>query len=214
MSIGSRGFDKIGDNVYLDGNFPLDKAEVLTLIAESEARISDFFGEVRSYPTIIISDNKDKLAKMGLSTSPALTARLGAKSYVVISPDGMSVDVIAHELTHAELNLRLYKGKSPLTVLIPPWFDEGVALQNDYREKYNNEAWEEVTDNGENVAELSEMDTLQKFYSGSEEERRYRYIVSKHEVSRWLNEHGVQGLLDLLDAVSGGEDFNELYFSE
>lgn len=88
---------------------------------------------------------------MGWTGNPALTnttVLFGAHSYVVISPNGLDVDVTAHELTHAELHYRLYDGKILPKTILPIWFDEGVATQNDYRERYNEIAWLKVTDNG------------------------------------------------------------------
>ena len=94
------------------------------------------------------------------------------------------------------------------------WFDEGVAVQNDYREMYNEAAWNDVTDIGNNVISLSDIDTAEEFYAGEAEERRYRYIVSRHEVNRWIENNGLDALLNLLDKVSRGDDFNNLYFVE
>lgn len=38
-----------------------------------------------------------------------------------------------------------------------------------------------------------------------------RYILSKHEVRSWIDEHGLDELLDLIDRVNRGEDFYALY---
>lgn len=118
--------------------------------------------------------------------------------------------MLAHEWTHAELHARLYQGKLPQT-LVPTWFDEGVATQNDYREQYSEEAWAQATDNGRNTVPLADMDTAAEFYAGSTEDRRLRYILSKHEVRSWIDEHGLDELLDLIDRVNRGEDFYALY---
>jgi hypothetical protein len=214
VTIQFRGYDEIRDKVYVDAGFPISNTEILSVLSEAEVRLNDFWGDVKSRPTIIISGNKNKLAKMGLKTSPALTTRIGTHSFVVVSSDGMNIDVMAHELTHAELYARLYAGKFPLTPLVPSWFDEGVALQNDYREKYNEEEWKKETDNGKNIVDLSEIDTLPKFHAGDENERRYRYIISKHELSGWLDKHGIEGLISLVDGVNVGKAFNDLYYAE
>lgn len=208
-----RGFSKIQDNIYLDVDYPSDSIEILSVIGESNLRLNNFWGTVESTPTIIISANKEKLKNMGLTSSPALTTHVGSNSFVVISSEGLGIDVVAHELTHAEIYKRLYAGKLLFSLPIPPWFDEGVALQNDYRDIYNENAWAEATDNGDNISDFSEISTPQKFYAGTSEERRYRYIISKHEVSEWIEKNGRNALIALIDNVSQGIDFSESYYA-
>jgi hypothetical protein len=50
-------------------------------------------------------------------------------------------------------------------------------VQNDYREQYRPEAWAEQTDNGKNIILPEDMDTAAEFYSGTKEERRFRYLL-------------------------------------
>ena len=67
------------------------------------------------------------------------------KNYISVSDEYLNIDIIAHELTHAELHTRL---NMKALKSIPTWFDEGLATQNDYREQYGLDAWIEQTDNG------------------------------------------------------------------
>ncbi|MCL2082721.1 MAG: hypothetical protein FWH04_05765 [Oscillospiraceae bacterium] len=215
VTVQHRGFNEIQDRVYLDADYPSGDMEVLSALEDAEGRLKEFLGDLESNPTIIISGNRNKLTKMGLGTSPAACIRIGAICFIVVSSDGMNTDVISHELTHAELYARLYKGKLlALTDLVPSWFNEGVALQNDYRENYNEDAWSEATNNGRDIVDLTEIDTPQKFYSGDESERRYKYIISKHEVKEWLDTHGVEGLISLADDVNTGKSFEDLYYAK
>ena len=94
---------------------------------------------------------------------------------------------------------------------IPTWFDEGLATQNDYREQYSQEVWKEKTNNGKNAIPLEEMDTPAEFYAGTSDDRRFRYVNAKHEVSEWMEIHGQNGLLELFDNLNDGEDFNIAY---
>ena len=94
---------------------------------------------------------------------------------------------------------------------MPAWFDEGLALQNDYREIYSEEQWISQTDNGKNVVALEDMDTPAEFYAGEVKDRRFRYLNAKHELNAWLAVHGQQGLLELIDKLNGGEDFDVAY---
>ena len=171
---------------------------------------------------IIICDDKNTIAKLGGDHDTTTTAVFKVYSYISLSSEYLNIDVIAHELTHAETHFRVFKGRIWSRGLIPVWFDEGVALQNDYRERYNEAVWNDVTDNGNNVVALGDIDTpaefyvgeTEKFYEGETEERRYSYIISRHEVNRWIENNGVDSLLSLLDKVNQGWDFSSLYFVE
>ncbi|MFV0401520.1 MAG: hypothetical protein ACK5LX_13025 [Oscillospiraceae bacterium] len=212
-----RGFTHIAENIYLDNDFQGDSAEILSVIDEATDRVELFWGEIESKPIIVISDNEGKLEKMGWTGNPALTTTIvlnGAHSYVVVSPNGINVDVAAHELTHAELHKRLYKGVLLPKTLIPTWFDEGVATQNDYREKYSYSAWVKATDNGENITDFETLQTAADFYNPDAGIRQYNYIISKHEVREWLELHSVDELIQLIIEVNAGKEFGQLYYSK
>ena len=97
-------------------------------------------------------------------------------------------DVLAHQMTHAETHQRIYQNSTGPSS-IPIWFDEGLAAQNDYREPYSNETWLKLTDNGQNIPSLSEYGSGETFFSGSTEDRRARYCLAGHEVSKWLEKN-------------------------
>ena len=52
----------------------------------------------------------------------------------VFGPAGQTVDVLAHELAHAELLQRV--GYFTMEFCVPAWFDEGLAVQFDERPDY------------------------------------------------------------------------------
>ncbi len=135
-------------------------------------------------------------------------AHVTKRDYICLSNDYFNVDVVAHELTHAELHSYL---SADAQRRIPAWFDEGLATQNDYREKYNYENWIKKTDNGKNVTLLDDMDTIPEFQCSNEEERQFHYICAKYEIKQWLDKHPVQDLIDFVKNVNGGEDFYRLY---
>ena len=130
------------------------------------------------------------------------------KNYISVSNEYCDISIFAHEFTHAELHTRLTVNALNS---IPTWFDEGLALQNDYREQYSLDAWKDQTENGKNVIAVEDMDTPSEFYSGTKEDRRFRYLNAKHEVSEWMNNHKQNGLLELIDKLNNGSDFNSAY---
>ena len=213
MSVPLRSsFERISDNIYVNTGNAADRTVIADLIDEAIARDTDFFGSLvcRDCTVIIICDNKKLLSKLGGDHDTQSVSFLVKKSYISVSNEYLTVDVLAHELTHAELYERL-SGKAVRR--IPTWFNEGIALQNDYREQYSPEAWAEQTDNGKNIVAPEEMDTGAEFYAGTAEDRRFRYLNAKHDVAKWLESHGLKGLTDLIDRLNDGEDFSTAYYS-
>ena len=215
MSVSHRAsFEKISDNVYVNRNYAGSRDEITHLIDEAKSRVKDFYGSLtcRDHTVIIICDDEKLLAKLGgdHDTHHLSTLFPVKRSYVSVSTEYLTIDILAHELSHAELYERL-SGKAFRRV--PTWFNEGIALQNDYREQYGPEAWAEQTDNGKNIVAHEDMDTAAEFYSGTKEDRRFRYLNAKHDIAEWLEKHGLQGFMALIDRLNGGEDFSAAYGS-
>ena len=215
MSVSHRAsFEKISDNVFINRDYAGNRDEITGLINEAKSRAADFYGSLTcpDHTVIIICDDEKLLAKLGgdHDTHHLSTLFPVKRSYVSVSTEYLTVDVLAHELTHAELYERL-SGKAFRRV--PTWFNEGIALQNDYREQYGPEAWAEQTDNGKNIVAHEDMDTAAEFYSGTKEDRRFRYLNAKHDIAEWLEKHGLQGFMALIDSLNGGEDFSAAYGS-
>lgn len=215
LTVPLRGYTKATDNVYIDKNFKSDRDTVLEILETAENRVTQFWGSIEDQPEIIISDDENTLRRLGWTGSPALTTTavlFGAHNYILISPDGLNVDVLAHELTHAELHYRLYRGKILSAALIPVWFDEGVATQNDYRSDYSDASWKDATDGGKNVTDFAALKTPKEFYNPDINVRRYNYIISKHEVGIWMKSHKIDDLIRLADAINAGETFDSQYY--
>ena len=214
MSVSHRAsFEKISDNVFINRDYAGNRDEITGLINKAKSRAADFYGSLtcQDHTVIIICDDEKLLAKLGGDhDTHHITLFPVKRSYVSVSTEYLTVDVLAHELTHAELYERL-SGKAFRRV--PTWFNEGIALQNDYREQYGPEAWAEQTDNGKNIVAHEDMDTAAEFYSGTKEDRRFRYLNAKHDIAEWLEKHGLQGFMALIDSLNGGEDFSAAYGS-
>ena len=214
MSVSHRAsFEKISDNVYINRNYAGSRDAITQLIDEAKSRVADFFGSLtcQDYTVMIICDDEKLLAKLGGDHDTHHATLFPVKrSYVSVSTEYLTVDVLAHEVTHAELYERL-SGKAFRR--LPTWFNEGIALQNDYREQYGPEAWAEQTDNGKNIVAHEDMDTAAEFYSGTKEDRRFRYLNAKHDVAEWLEKQELQGLMALIDRLNGGENFGAAYGS-
>ena len=209
MSVPYRSsFEKVTDNIYVNKNYFGNIKEAIQLTEEALERDRAFFGELQCTDTtiIIFCDDDKLLSKLDGDHD---TLRSSKKNFISVSDEYLNIDIIAHEFTHAELSSRL---NMKALKSIPTWFDEGLATQNDYREQYGLDAWIEQTDNGKNTVPLEDMDTGSEFYADPVEDRRFRYLNAKHEVSEWMEIHGQKGLLELLDKLNSGEEFDTAYF--
>lgn len=187
--------------------------EAIQLTEEAFERDRAFFGELQctdTNTTIVIFCDDDKLLSKLRGDHDMRTSLFDTKkNYISVSDEYLNIDIIAHELTHAELYTRL---NMKALKSIPTWFDEGLAMQNDYREQYGLDAWIEQTDNEKNALPLEDMDTGSEFYADPVEDRRFRYLNAKHEVGEWMNIHQQKGLHELLDKLNNGEEFDTAYF--
>ena len=135
-----------------------------------------------------------------------------ANSYISVSSEWLNVDVLAHELTHAEVHTRIFHGGISFDLPIPTWFDEGLAIQNDYRAQYSYQTWLSITDNGVTVPSIAQYDTAEKFYAGNVEDRRTRYCLAGHEIWTWIEQNGKDAMITLLNNISKGGEFSSQYF--
>ena len=199
-------FEEIDDNIYINRSFSGSIEETIGLIDSAKERVKDFFGDLCCLEdtVIIICDDDLLLSRLGGDHDTKTCYFPAKKHYISVSDEYFNVDILAHELTHAELHTRLSESAQKK---IPTWFDEGIALQNDYREQYSFETWVKQTDNGSHTVALEDMDEASEFYAGTVEDRRFRYLNAKHEVDGWMETHKRQGLMELIDKLNNGEAF-------
>lgn len=214
MSVPIHGFTEVAEKVYVEENWPGDVEALIAMTAEARARVGGYFGDIRSDPTLILCDDARKLRRLGGDHDTHTVMAGGAHSYISLSSEWLNVDVLAHEITHAETHARVHRGGVAFSLPIPVWFDEGLAVQNDTREQYSLAAWEEFTAQGSDIPGMGTYDTAAKFYGGQPEDRRRNYCLAAHEVSFWVEQNGKDALMTLLDQVGAGEAFAPLYFAD
>lgn len=211
MSVPYRSsFEEVSDNVYFNKNYSGDTKAVLQMIDNAKDRNKTFWGDLQfeDNSIIIVCDDNNLISKLGGDHDTQTLFFPSKKNYISVSNEYCDINIFAHELTHAELHTRLTVNALNS---IPTWFDEGLALQNDYREQYSSDAWKDQTENGKNVISVEDMNTPSEFYAGTKEDRRFRYLNAKHEVSNWMDNHKQNGLLKLIDKLNNGSDFNSAY---
>lgn len=203
-------FVKAADYIYVNKNYSGNIEDALQLTEKAMDRVGAFFGEIQCTDTtiLILCDDEKLLAKLGGDHDTMTSVFPAKKNCISVSAAYCNIDILAHELTHAELHTRL---TAKALKKIPVWFDEGLATQNDYREQYGSAAWMEQTENGKHTIAPEDMDTPSEFNAGTKEDRRFRYLNAKHEVREWMDIHQQQGLLELLDQLNSGAAFASAY---
>jgi hypothetical protein len=227
MSVPFRGFTEAERHIFIDNAYAhvtvnkngefVGKDAAAAIISEARDRVSDFFGgELQCDPIYIISDNPDVFNKSGEKNAYTFTLHR-LFSYIAISHNYLNVDIVAHEITHAELYYRIMNGKAlQFSIPVPAWFNEGLASINDYSEKMSEEAWRQKTADGTKTVDVTGL--TKKDFSGANGISnpwliQENYLMCRHEVKSWIDENGVDGLLRLIDGVREGGDFRELYGS-
>ena len=203
-------FTEIDEHVYINKDYAGDRQELMEMIGQAKNRVNNFFGGLsfQDNTIFIIYDDENLRRKIGEDHAAIIFSFPSEIRYICVSDEYLELDILAHEITHAELHARL---STEAQKTIPTWFDEGLAMQNDYRERYSEAQWTQQTNNGENAVALEDMDTPSEFYAGEAEDRRFRYLNAKHELDVWMTAHGQHGLLELLDRLNGGADFTTAY---
>lgn len=213
-------FSKHKNHIYISADTnPVEADTLFSLLKAARQRLSVFWGKGQSEYTIIYCHSDELYRKYGsVNGSPANYFGTPFGIYVVIGPQGLNIDVISHEMCHAELTRRI--GWLTMAREIPQWFNEGVALMVDYRypgagmdNTYQNyqRKWKQASLQGQINIPLQDLQEVEMFYKGDMLWVNLAYLRSGLEVSRWLAKVKQQGLLQLVQALQNDASFNETY---
>ena len=153
------------------------------LIQSAHQSVENLFGTVQSQPIIACLDSP----VLGYNISHGQTNFApGLPSVVLLGSKGMETNVAAHEWAHAEFAQRI--GVINKVMFFPTWFDEGLAMQVDFREDYNQNAFiaYRLQSNYSSI-ELEDISNS-KFYAAGDR-GRYHYAWSRCIVGEWLQDN-------------------------
>lgn len=199
-------FKKEG-KLYFNAETPQGKIDSINqLLRIASERVAAFWGEKKANPKFIYCNRQEDFKRYSISaTVPAVTyCKMG--SYIVLSNDGVDIDIIAHETSHAELYKRI--GFFNKLTQLPLWFDEGLAMQNDYRNYYSEDTLKARSDNFTQMPNVKLFTSAAQFYAGTREQVMLNYMAAKHEVKNWYTKDKLEKLVADLNA---GRSFNEAY---
>ncbi|MBI3898840.1 MAG: hypothetical protein HY308_11150 [Gammaproteobacteria bacterium] len=195
-------FVPIDANVYVAPETTrAERNELLSLIKQAQARVVAAYGPQSATPVVIAGHHMLTLTKF-TANEYATTHLPPGRSYIVIGPHGHNVDVIAHEFVHAEVFAHV--GYWARTFEIPVWFDEGAAMQVDYRSRYDFLDTRRLT-------AITQLRYGWQFFDGDDDQLTQHYAGAKQEVRQWINKVGHKGVFKLLARVKNGESFDRVY---
>jgi hypothetical protein len=171
------------------------------LLSESRARIQNTFGAPRAKPIVIFFDDPNAFWPFKLNEY-ASTQFIGSKVCVMIGPRGQNPDVVAHELMHAEIADRVGGNWRRFTQL-PVWFDEGLAMQVDFRSRYV------LRDGaGAETKYVKALRSVNQFFVSDDELLTKNYASAKVEVALWVSEVGNSSVYGQLERILTGQPFD------
>ncbi len=177
---------------------------ILELETQAQTRIENMFGAPRAKPLVVFLKNPAMMFTF-TSNGYGSTHFVGPRVCVIIGPDGTNVDVVTHELLHAELFERvgLWRRFSE----IPAWFDEGLAMQVDFRSRYDSSQIVDATE----LDSLRTLWSMDQFNAGNDDEITRHYARSKQAVAQWLEKIGRSNLYSRLERIRAGEAFETVF---
>ena len=178
-----------------------ERQAILEIQTQAKTRIETMFGAPRAKPLVVFLNNPTTVFTFK-SNSYGSTFFVGPRACVIIGPDGTNVDVVAHELLHAELFARV--GPWRRFREIPAWFDEGVAMQVDFRSRYDSSQAVDATE----LASLRTLRSMDQFNAGNDQEITRHYARSKRAVAQWLEKIGRSNLYANLERIRAGESLD------
>ena len=199
---------KKADRLYFNVATPQNKIDsVEFLVKLASTRVDSFWGQEKCDPKYIYCESNEDFKKFGSPFSmPALT-HLKFGTYIVINHDGVDLDIIAHEISHAEFYERI--GFYNWSFKIPRWFDEGLAMQNDYRNYYSEDTLKFKSNNYQNLPDVKLLKSGKQFSEeGSHEQIMLHIMLAKHEVKNW---HTREKLNQFMKDINSGKTFEEAF---
>ena len=204
--INYRGLDEVTTGILASSDVPIDQRhDVVRLHTEAKLRIANTFGATRASAVIVIGTTEALRDLFPGAGSYASTIYIPYRSCVVVGPKGHDVNILAHETLHAEIHHRV--GHWNRLTQIPTWFDEGLAMQVDFRERYLWSFRFGAVDSGT----VKQWTSRSQFFSGDDEELTRHYAMAKEELRLWVEEFGREDVYGFLERVRQGERFAETY---
>ena len=191
-------------SLYERGGSPRHHGAAVAAHHAAIERITRTFGAPVADPYIIYLDHPARFWPFVFSPY-ASTHFAGPRICVVAGPDGRNVDVLAHELVHAEVAARV--GFWRRMTQIPVWFDEGAAMQVDDRAEFNSMAGETLS----STAFVEPLKSFGAFFAVDPDTLTRHFTLAKSHVAAWFERVGRGSFYRRLRAIRTGQSFDEVW---
>lgn len=201
MFVGVADLHALPDGSLTDSASPDEQDRYVRLTLESRERIANTFGEPKAKPILVYFSRPDGFGPFKLNAFGS-TQFIGSRTCVMIGPEGQNIDVVAHELMHAEIHERA--GFWNRFMKIPTWFDEGLAMQVDFRPKYLLAA-----EDAHAIDEVRQLTSFSSFFNGGEKVVVSNYAKARVLVADWIAKVGKASVYQQLHQLRDGQSVEE-----
>lgn len=195
---GDFGVTEISPRVWTDA--PARAGELRALANGARARVAGFFGDVPPRPTLVFCTTRACAETFGIGGNGLSIADMT----VMVSPDGLTLGTLTHEMTHA----RLHRSMGPRNLIrqpYPTWFDEGLATH-----VAGHPDWPGTP----TAADRARVREVTRFWQWDDAWRALgvgrAYAAAAAEVAAIEARAGHAGLRELIARAEAGEDFDSV----
>ena len=220
------GLIPIAPHLYVEaGTDEAPRDRLRADMARAEAAILKSYGSVSARPTVHACVTEKCFAAFG---GRGEVAKVFGKR-ILLSQRGLNWHFLAHEWAHAEISTRL---KLLAWKRMPQWFDEGLAVTISEAPEHSENQWQFLIN--ANIPrptrdELLTYQSLQQWLAAVHrfgDDKNFErvaqglptlspvYAAAGHEVRPWLAQVGSTGLLNLIQHMNEGADFESAYTSK
>jgi hypothetical protein len=208
----SYGMERIAPRVYVKAQIGAEQRRILIDSYEKgKQRIIGFWGVARMDPTVYGCDSPECIESFGgWGDGIAMMRKPPA---ILLWTKVFGPGEVAHEWSHLELNSRLARGAGRT---VPAWFHEGLATVVGGIPRHSEAVYQEAVASGFPIPPLSDLITGPQWGAAfkkypNPKQLNVIYSTAGHVVRAWLERVGEQGLMELIERLGSGEDFNLVY---
>ncbi len=192
----SYGLIEVSDRVWTDA--PARAEELRGLANQARGTVRRFFGDEPPKPTLILCSTRRCARDFGIGGNGLSIADMT----VMVSPGGLTLGTLTHEMTHSRLHRRMGL-RNLLRQPYPTWFDEGLATHVARHPDWSGT----VT-----AASRQRVREVSRFWQWDDAYREIgvgrAYASAAAEVATIERVAGRSGLLELIARAEAGEAFN------
>lgn len=172
----------------------------LALVNQAQGRVAAFFGGPSLQPNIILCATKSCATAFGIRGNGLSVAHMA----ILVSPGGLTLGTLTHELTH----FRLHRALGPWNIVqqpFPTWFDEGLATHVAGHPRWRGDVTPAMRARVRKVAHFWQWDDAYRAIGVGP-----AYATAATEVAEIEQHIGRTGLLELINRAEDGEPFERV----